>query len=212
MLLNDPFYFPPLDFSHTLVPDVYLCNSERVWDGTGFQGQAEPEASHEQLLLDYYNVNSPCMGVKEEEKRKKRCRHDEEESNSKKLMRKMISQYFYMPITQAARELNEFGKEESEAKLKVSLEILEQEKKLMEEIPDMQLEDKTKRLRQAFFKANYKKRKLMGMVNDSSPKTDRPIIPDENAAATSFSGFDDDEDDDELKIFFSDCFSSTPSF
>ncbi|KAL8548978.1 hypothetical protein ACS0TY_008029 [Phlomoides rotata] len=253
MLLNDPFYFPPLDFSHTLVPDVYLCNSERVWDGTGFQGQAEPEASHEQLLLDYYNVNS--MGVKEEEKRKKRCRHDEEESNSKKLTRKMISQYFYMPITQAARELNvgltllkkrcrelgirrwphrklmslqtlinnvqalihpsiyyEFGKEESEAKLKVSLEILEQEKKLMEEIPDMQLEDKTKRLRQAFFKANYKKRKLMGMVNDSSPKTDRPIIPDENAAATSFSGFDDDEDDDELKIFFSDCFSSTPSF
>ncbi|KAL8457449.1 hypothetical protein ACS0TY_035349 [Phlomoides rotata] len=209
MLLNDPFYFPPLDFSHTLIPDVYLCNSERVWDVTGFQ---EPEASHEQLLLDYYNVNSPCMGVKEEEKRKKRCRHDEEESNSKKLTRKMISQYFYMPITQAARELNEFGKKESEAKLKVSLEILEQEKKLMEEIPDMQLEDKTKRLRQAFFKANYKKRKLMGMVNDSSPKTDRPIIPDENAAATSFSGFDDDEDDDELKIFFSDCFSSTPSF
>ncbi|KAL8465085.1 hypothetical protein ACS0TY_034545 [Phlomoides rotata] len=241
MLLNDPFYFPPLDFSHTLVPDVYLCNSERVWDVTGFQ---EPKASHEQLLLDYYNVHSPCMGVKEEEKRKKRCRHDEEESNSKKLTRKMISQYFYMPITQAARELNvgltllkkrcrelgirrwphrklmslqtlinnEFGKEESEAKLKVSLEILEQEKKLMEEIPDMQLEDKTKRLRQAFFKANYKKRKLMGMVNDSSPKTDRPIIPDENAAATSFSGFDDDEDDDELKIFFSDCFSSTPSF
>ncbi|KAL8548973.1 hypothetical protein ACS0TY_008024 [Phlomoides rotata] len=166
MLLNDPFYFPPLDFSHTLVP--------------GFQGQAEPEASHEQLLLDYYNVNSPCMGVKEEEKRKKRCRHDEEESNSKKLTRKMISQYFYMPITQAARELNvgltllkkrcrelgirrwphrklmslqtlinnEFGKEESEAKLKVSLEILEQEKKLMEEIPDMQIT-----------------RKLMGMVN-----------------------------------------------
>lgn len=58
------------------------------------------------------------------------------------------------------------GKEEgevSEGKLRNALEILEQERKLMEEMPDMQLEDKTKRLRQACFKANYKKRKLMGM-------------------------------------------------
>ena len=55
--------------------------------------------------------------------------------------------------------------EESEAKLKEAIEILEGERKLLEEIPDAQLEDNTKRLRQACFKANYKKRKLMGMVD-----------------------------------------------
>ncbi|KAK4778584.1 hypothetical protein SAY86_006112 [Trapa natans] len=37
---------------------------------------------------------------------------------------------------------------------------LEREKKLIEEVPDLQLEDNTKRLRQACFKANHKKRKL----------------------------------------------------
>lgn len=45
----------------------------------------------------------------------------------------------------------------NEEKLKNAIEILEKEKKLMEEMPDLQLEDNTKRLRQACFKANYKK-------------------------------------------------------
>jgi hypothetical protein len=43
------------------------------------------------------------------------------------------------------------------------LEMLEKEKKLVEEMPDMELEHGTKRLRQACFKANYKKRRLMLM-------------------------------------------------
>ncbi|ESW27302.1 hypothetical protein PHAVU_003G189900 [Phaseolus vulgaris] len=118
-------------------------------------------------------------------------------SSSRMLSRKTISQYFYMPITQAARELNvgltllkkrcrelgirrwphrklmslqtlinnvqELLKEEgpeSEEKLKYAIETLESEKKLLEEMPDIELEDNTKRLRQACFKANYKKRKL----------------------------------------------------
>ncbi|CAJ1944088.1 unnamed protein product [Sphenostylis stenocarpa] len=118
-------------------------------------------------------------------------------SSSRMLSRKTISQYFYMPITQAARELNvgltllkkrcrelgirrwphrklmslqtlinniqELLKEEgpgSEEKLRSAIEILESEKKLLEEMPDIELEDNTKRLRQACFKANYKKRKL----------------------------------------------------
>ena len=50
--------------------------------------------------------------------------------------------------------------EESEMKLKEALEVLERERKMLEEMPDLQLKDKTKRLRQACFKANYKKRKL----------------------------------------------------
>ncbi|KAM2033637.1 hypothetical protein ACFX1T_015490 [Malus domestica] len=119
-------------------------------------------------------------------------------SSSKMLSRQTISQYFYMPITQAAKELNvgltllkkrcrelgirrwphrkltslqtlirniqELGKEgeEGEEKLRNAIVLLEMEKKLLEEAPDMQLEDNTKRLRQACFKANYKKRKIMG--------------------------------------------------
>ncbi|TKY55088.1 RKD1 protein [Spatholobus suberectus] len=121
-----------------------------------------------------------------------------EESSTRMLSRKTISQYFYMPITQAARELNvgltllkkrcrelgirrwphrklmslqtlinnvqELGKEEgheNEEKLRNAIEMLEKEKKLLEEMPDIELEDNTKRLRQACFKANYKKRKLV---------------------------------------------------
>lgn len=70
--------------------------------GTGFQTQ-----SSQPLLFDCNNVNYNEKLIKEEEKKKgvKRLR-DEEERNSKKLTRKIISQYFYMPITQAARELN----------------------------------------------------------------------------------------------------------
>nr|KYP55542.1 hypothetical protein KK1_001754 [Cajanus cajan] len=120
-------------------------------------------------------------------------------SSTRLLSRKILSQYFYMPITQAARELNvgltllkkrcrvlgirrwphrklmslqtlinniqELGKEEgkeSEEKLRSAIEILEREKKLLEEMPDIELEDNTKRLRQACFKANYKKRRLEG--------------------------------------------------
>ncbi|KAK7292205.1 hypothetical protein RIF29_07981 [Crotalaria pallida] len=128
----------------------------------------------------------------------KRVKEERSNSSTRMLSRKTISQYFYMPITQAARELNvgltllkkrcrelgirrwphrklmslqtlinnvqELGKEEgheSEMKLRNAIKILEKEKKMLEEMPDMQLEDTTKRLRQACFKASYKKRKLM---------------------------------------------------
>ncbi|KAM7480025.1 hypothetical protein LguiA_028238 [Lonicera macranthoides] len=113
------------------------------------------------------------------------------------LSRERISNCFYMPITQAAKELNvgltllkkrcrelgirrwphrklmslqtlinnvqELVEGRDEEKVREAVEILEQEKKVMEDLPDMQLEDKTKRLRQACFKANYKKRKIISM-------------------------------------------------
>ncbi|KAL7098787.1 hypothetical protein ACP275_09G040600 [Erythranthe tilingii] len=183
-------------------------------------------------------------------------------SSKKLLSRETVSQYFYMPITQAARELNvgltllkkrcrelgirrwphrklmslqtliknvqENGEEGETTKLKGSLETLVQEKKLMEEIPDMQLEDKTKRLRQSFFKANYKKRKLMGMVstNDSNARRCRlkysSSSKEDNRSGgvkTSdgcggdfdFSYNDNYDEDDEFMYFFSDCFSSSSS-
>ncbi|KAL4572851.1 hypothetical protein LXL04_019639 [Taraxacum kok-saghyz] len=113
------------------------------------------------------------------------------------LSRETISKYFYMPITQAAKELNvgitllkkrcrelgilrwphrklmslqnvinnvqELGKSSSDAhvKLREAISILERERKKIEEIPDLNLEHNTKKLRQAFFKANYKKRRTM---------------------------------------------------
>lgn len=60
--------------------------------------------------------------------------------------------------------LQELGKVEGpeiQEKMRHYIEVLEKEKKLVEEMPDKQLEDHTKRLRQACFKANYKKRRLM---------------------------------------------------
>lgn len=51
-----------------------------------------------------------------------------------------------------------------ESQLRCALEILEEEKKMIEKKPEIQLEEKTKRLRQAYFKANYKKRRLMDHV------------------------------------------------
>lgn len=76
------------------------------------------------------------------------------------------------------QELAKEEGEESEAKLSEAIEILEGERKLLEEIPDAQLEDNTKRLRQACFKANYKKRKLMGTV-DSHDKEEEEDQDDE---------------------------------
>ncbi|GAU38729.1 hypothetical protein TSUD_208400 [Trifolium subterraneum] len=60
--------------------------------------------------------------------------------------------------------VEEMGKKEGplgDKELRNAIEMLEKEKKLVEEMPDMELEHRTKRLRQACFKANYKKRKLM---------------------------------------------------
>ncbi|XP_038990242.1 protein RKD1-like [Phoenix dactylifera] len=139
-----------------------------------------------------------CQGEKRGEKKMRKLRESREE---KALTFEEVSHYFYMPITQAAKELNigvtllkkkcrelgiprwphrklkslqaliknvkQYGREEGdvgEAKLiRSAIEILEQEKKLMEKEPATQLEEKTKRLRQACFKANYKKRRLTAL-------------------------------------------------
>ena len=60
---------------------------------------------------------------------------------------------------------------ESEEKLRSAIEILEREKKVLEEMPDTELEDTTKRLRQACFKANYKKRKLTVTGRRKEPRS-----------------------------------------
>ncbi|WVZ81869.1 hypothetical protein U9M48_029200 [Paspalum notatum var. saurae] len=119
----------------------------------------------------------------------------------------LVSQYFYMPIMQAARELNvgltllkkrcrelgiprwphrkmkslqslinnvqvlqEAGKATGDEQLRAMVEKLQQEKQLLEQRPYVQLDEKTKRLRQACFKANYKKRRLMALEAEEGSK------------------------------------------
>ncbi|RAL41162.1 hypothetical protein DM860_017711 [Cuscuta australis] len=53
------------------------------------------------------------------------------------------------------------GKGEAAGKEEAAVEVLEMEKKKMEENPDMELDETTKRLRQACFKANYRRRRLL---------------------------------------------------
>ncbi|GAB2270021.1 hypothetical protein Dimus_004936 [Dionaea muscipula] len=125
--------------------------------------------------------------VDQHKKRGRKCKEDKGNSNSNcvttskaLLSRELISHYFYMPITRAARELNvgltllkkrcrelgirrwphrklmslqtliknvqDIGNEDgdvNEAKVRDVIDILENEKKLMEEMSDLQLKGKT---------------------------------------------------------------------
>lgn len=56
----------------------------------------------------------------------------------------------------------------NKSKLMDALEILEVEKKRIEEFPDLEFGDKTKRLRQACFKANYNRRRLLSSMSTTS--------------------------------------------
>ena len=61
--------------------------------------------------------------------------------------------------------VEELGREDWEAgerELQQAIEILERERKEMERAPGAQLDEKTKRLRQACFKANFKRRRMRG--------------------------------------------------
>ncbi|XP_073138149.1 protein RKD4-like [Henckelia pumila] len=220
MLLNDHFY-PSLDPVPYNIPanliqvgdaDYFLCNSGSsvIYDETS-QLAVQIDRGQAVELKDCGKI---CEVLHDQEDIAKKEPMNswtpeataKNSSCSKILTRQMISEYFYMPITQAAKELNVgltllkkrcrelgiqrwphrklmslqtliknvqvLGKDEGEMKVTDAIAILEQEKKLMEEIPDLQLEDKTKRLRQACFKANYKRRRLMGgNVADSSSKS-----------------------------------------
>ncbi|KAI0527446.1 hypothetical protein KFK09_003047 [Dendrobium nobile] len=57
--------------------------------------------------------------------------------------------------------IQEIGKSSSDVNIMEELKSLEEHRKLMEENPEIQLTKETKKLRQACFKANYKKRLAM---------------------------------------------------
>lgn len=93
----------------------------------------------------------------------------------------------------------------SERKLREAIELLEEERKTMEKVPDMQMEDNTKRLRQACFKANYKKRKHMENSDSQSLHTSREKTVDANFEYGPWN----DEEEEAIQSLLSDCFSST---
>ncbi|XP_040988953.1 protein RKD1-like [Juglans microcarpa x Juglans regia] len=209
------------------------------WHGVCNETGPKLDPENQANLLLPNNDKKGNNRPREDQEKMKRYR-EERCSSSRLLSRKTISQYFYMPITQAAKELNVgltllkkrcrelgirrwphrklmslqtlinnvqvLGKEEgeeSEAKLREAIEILEREKKLLEEIPDMQLEDNTKRLRQACFKANYKKRKLGGMMMDSqssSSSSNRGSADGYNMANYERRNEEEEEEDEEEEV------------
>ncbi|XVE56922.1 hypothetical protein DITRI_Ditri04bG0049800 [Diplodiscus trichospermus] len=203
---SDPLYASfDIEQSSSLNQDNNLfgsANSNGFWNELG----SLFEPCNKQMHSQGNNVEDRSgEELKEETKAGKRCGEEKCNSSAKLLSRKVISHYFYMPITQAANHLNigltllkkrcrELGirrwphrklmslrtliknvqelqkeeGEESERKLREAVEVLERERKMLEEMPNLHMEDKTKRLRQACFKANYKKRKLMTMESKSS--------------------------------------------
>ncbi|KAF3789350.1 RKD1 protein [Nymphaea thermarum] len=72
------------------------------------------------------------------------------------------------------RSVQELGEEDGkvgEDRSRLAIEALEEQVKQMEMMPAMQLPENTKRLRQACFKANYKKRRLMGQLVENHYST-----------------------------------------
>uniref|UniRef100_A0A0D9WNK1 RWP-RK domain-containing protein n=1 Tax=Leersia perrieri TaxID=77586 RepID=A0A0D9WNK1_9ORYZ len=163
----------------------------RYWDEME-QSEIKGEESEKALPLLCYGDQKGAAS--------KIIRGDDVRTEEKALTFELVSQYFYMPITQAARELNvghtllkkkcrelgiprwphrkmkslqtlinnvqvlqEASKANNEEELSMLVEMLQEERKLLEQKPYVQLEEKTKRLRQACFKANYKKRRLLAL-------------------------------------------------
>ncbi|CAI0397459.1 unnamed protein product [Linum tenue] len=102
-----------------------------------------------------------------------------------------IQKYFHVPITRAAKEmkvgltvlkrrcrelnimrwphrkiksLNSLIDNVKEMGMGEETAMLEEHRRMIERAPDMELTDRTKRLRQACFKANYKKRRLYNHI------------------------------------------------
>ncbi|KAI3820832.1 hypothetical protein L1987_08381 [Smallanthus sonchifolius] len=88
-------------------------------------------------------------------------------------------------------------------------ELLKKEKKKMEEVPDLQLKDDTKRLRQSCFKANYKKRKTLNVNLQASSSCSNTCV-DHGGFEAMEDGYGNDEDQENIKsILFTDCFPSS---
>ncbi|MED6155778.1 hypothetical protein PIB30_008362 [Stylosanthes scabra] len=162
-LNNDFDDLPPLDELNQL--DEHFKRE--------IQEEEEDNQEKKRFLLSELVPSSSIIGTK---KKKNELEFDE------------IKKHFDLPITEAANKMNigvtllkrrcrelsinrwPHRKIKSlhlliqnlkEMGLDNEVEMLEQETKMMEKIPGMELTKETKRLRQACFKANYKKRRFL---------------------------------------------------
>ncbi|XP_006855335.2 protein RKD1 [Amborella trichopoda] len=78
-------------------------------------------------------------------------------------------------LVQNVQELGKEDGEMGEEKIRNAIKILEEQRNLMEKMPGMQLAEKTKKLRQACFKANYKRRRHLNSSALSSSSSN-PIF------------------------------------
>ncbi|KAK6117689.1 hypothetical protein DH2020_048541 [Rehmannia glutinosa] len=142
--------------------------------GTGIYDSSLPMNVTHQMELSNFDVTI-------DEKRNGRYK-------SSALQLEEIQKYFDVPITRAAKELNvgltvlkkrcrelnimrwphrkikslkSLIHNVKELGLTNEVEMLEEHKRMVEKIPEMELTERTKKLRQACFKANYKKRRSM---------------------------------------------------
>ncbi|KAF5184998.1 Rkd1 [Thalictrum thalictroides] len=193
------FPIDPLYSSSFHVVPSQGSDSYKIWENEFGVLLNDVEVNHRGEDRQIVLFNNTGQSVEQVESTvNKQCKKRKTTSSLSKLSRKTISSYFYMPITEAAKELNvgltqlkrrcrevgisrwphrklmslktlinnvqemgAVGGEASDSRIREVVELLEKQKKLMEEIPEVELEENTKRLRQAYFKANYKRRKQM---------------------------------------------------
>ncbi|KAF9606137.1 hypothetical protein IFM89_023190 [Coptis chinensis] len=219
---TDPLEFSTMDFTPS------QGDSYNVWgDNFGVLDEVggvvdQQFESDKQIVLFNNEENSGEEVHKDKEVNV--CRQRKTVSSCNEISRKSISRYFYMPITQAAKELNigltllkkrcrELGisrwphrklmslqtliknfqemeaaeGQTQDSKIGDVVELLEQQRKLMEEWPEVELEENTKKLRQACFKANYKRRKVQGMLEWKSSPTNSHVNFETTETSTSTS-------------------------
>lgn len=95
----------------------------------------------------------------------------------------------------------------SKGTVRNAIQVLENQKKMMEVMPDIELEAQTKRLRQACFKANYKKRRLMIMNSCGRLENSNGSFSSDQMNETSVSNNEDLEDSDMLRSLLFDSIS-----
>ncbi|XP_002865951.2 protein RKD4 [Arabidopsis lyrata subsp. lyrata] len=168
-------FFENIEVDITIPSDVHLLTQEPYFSS----GSSSPLA-----------IQNDCLSSDERvEKRTVKKKRNLKKKRQDKLEMSEIKQFFDRPIMRAAKELNvgltvlkkrcrELGiyrwphrklkslnsliKNLKSVGMEEEVKNLEEHRVLIEQEPDAELSDGTKKLRQACFKANYKRRKSLG--------------------------------------------------
>ncbi|CAN4089548.1 unnamed protein product [Withania somnifera] len=168
-----------------LLPPLFQEDNNILIDANANTSVIPPNVTHDTLgeCPAFYEINS---GPKEFI-RKRNNNNNGRHKKSDMLELEEIQRCFYLPITEAAkklrvgltvlkkrcRELNIMRWPHRKIKslqtlihsvkemgLSSEVEMLEEHQRMLERVPEMELTERTKKLRQACFKANYKKRRV----------------------------------------------------